>query len=168
MTSTQSTVLKEGTIRKLRQMRRANQGIRSCIEVLNEHIINKGSMPGDPCVWIRLNAEQEGGLLYAIEACSQRISNIFDTDIEDLGVYWQDDFMPEISAEAKAHAEMTRGDITFAEFEKRLSGEDHFESAKDMIIEYQNTHTKEEFADLVALLKSMHKIKQGERAELVH
>ena len=131
MTSVQSTVcedketeLKEGTIRQLQQIRRANQGIRACVEVLNEHSINNGSIPGGPCVWIRLDADQEGGLLYAIEACSKRISDLFDNDLEKLGVKWQDEFMPELSAEAEAHAEMVRGDITYAEYEKKLNDED--------------------------------------------
>lgn len=127
MTSIRSTTLddrdselKKGTITQLQEIRRANAGIRACVEILNEHSINNGSIPGDPCVFICLDADQEGGLLYAIEACSERISDLFDSDLEQLGVNWQDDFMPELSAEAKASAEMRSGDISYAEYEKRV------------------------------------------------
>ncbi len=67
-----------------------------------------------------MDADQEGGLFYATEACSERISDLFHTDLEKLGVNWQDDFMPELSTKAKASAEIRSGDITYAEFEKRV------------------------------------------------
>ncbi len=160
--------LKKGTISQLQQIRRANAGIRSCIEILNEHSINNGSVPGEPCVWIRLDPDQEGGLFYAIEACSERISDIFDTDLEKLGVNWQDDFMPELSTEAKASAEMHRGDITYAEYEKRVNGEDPVQSAKNMIVRYKDTHTKEEFVALIECLETMHEDKKNKAAGKSH
>ena len=128
MTSIRSTILddrdselKKGTISQLQEIRRANSGIRSCVEILNENSINTGSVPGEPCVWIRLNPDQAGGLLYAIEACSERISDLFDSELENLGVNWQDDFMPELSAEAKALADLHNGETTFEEFESRVN-----------------------------------------------
>ncbi len=80
------TRLNEKTIWMLQQARRANAAIIGCIEVLNEHSCNEPSIPAGPGVFTRLEAHQEMGLHYAIEACSRDIARIFDNDLEELGV----------------------------------------------------------------------------------
>ncbi len=108
------------TVSRLQRIRRVNAGIRGCIEILNEHGANEPSIPSGAKVFIRLEGQQEMGLLYAIEACSRTISDELDNRLEDdFDVYWLDQICPEVTAEAQAHAEMMNGDITYAEFEKR-------------------------------------------------
>jgi len=115
------TQLSEKTIWMLQQVRRANSAIIGCIEILNEDGVNEPSIPSGPSVFIRLEPHQEMGLHYAIEACSRDIARIFNEHLEDLGVEWLDDICPKVTEEAQAHAEMQSGDITYAEFEKRVS-----------------------------------------------
>ena len=115
------TRLSEQTIWLLQQVRRANAGITGCIEILNEDGVNEPSIPGKPEVFIRLETHQRMGLEFAIEACSRDIARIFDDHLEDLGVEWLDDVCPKVTEEAQAVAEMQSGDITYAEFEKRVS-----------------------------------------------
>ena len=115
------TQLSEKTIWMLQQVRRANSAIIGCIEILNEDGVNEPSVPSGPSVFIRLEPHQEMGLHYAIEACSRDIARIFNEHLEDLGVEWLDDICPKVTNEAQAHAEMQSGDITYAEFEKRVS-----------------------------------------------
>ena len=115
------TQLNEKTIWMLQQVRRANSAITGCIEILNEDGVNEPSIPSGPSVFIRLEPHQEMGLHYAIEACSRDIARIFNEHLEDLGVEWLDDICPKVTNEAHAHAEMQSGDITYAEFEKRVS-----------------------------------------------
>ncbi len=113
--------LSEKTIWLLQQVRRANAGIIGCIEILNENGVNEPSIPGGPEVFIRLETHQRMGLEFAIEACSRDIARIFDDHLEDLGVEGLDDICPEVTEEAQSLAEMQSGDITYAEFEKRVS-----------------------------------------------
>ena len=122
------TQLSEKTIWMLQQVRRANAGIIGCIEILNEDGINEPSIPGGPTVFIRLECHQRMGLEFAIEACSRDIARIFDNHLEDLGVEWLDDICPKVTEEAQAVAEMQSGDITYAEFEKKMDGEDPLQS----------------------------------------
>ncbi len=54
---------------------------------------------------------------------------IFDEHLEEIGVEWLDDICPKVTVEAQASAEMRSGDITYAEYEKKLDGEDPLRSA---------------------------------------
>ncbi len=121
MTDKTKTHLSEETIQGLQDMRRANTAIGACAEILSEHISNAGSIPSGPSVFIRLGPNQEAGLIYAIEACSNRIRREFDDYLEELGVYWQDEFSPDINRQARAADELQKGEITFNEFESRVN-----------------------------------------------
>jgi len=121
--------LSEKTIWMLQQVRRANSAIMGCIEILNEHGVNKDCGASNPGVFIQLEVHQEIGLHYAIDTCSRDIARIFDEHLEEIGVEWLDEICPKVTAEAKAHAEMLNGDITYAEYEKKLDGEDLLRSA---------------------------------------
>ena len=118
---TEKTQFDEETIRTLQDMRRANAAIGACAEILSEHISNAGSLPGSPSVFIRLDPNQEVGLIFAIEACSNRIRREFDDYLEELGVYWQDEFSPDLNRQAQAVDELQNGKITFDEFESRVN-----------------------------------------------
>ena len=121
MSESTKTILDEETIRILQGMRRANEAIVTCAAILNEHGSNDGSIPSGPCVFIRLDPNQEMGLHFAIEACSRQIKNEFDGPLEDLGVYWNDDFSPDLNRQAEAVHELHNGEITFDEFESRVN-----------------------------------------------
>ena len=110
----------ERTIQKLQEIRRANEAIKACAEILNEHGSNDG-IPAGPRVFIRFEASQVMGLTFAIEACANKIADEMNSYFEELGVNWSDDICPKVTEEAQAHAEMQSGDITYAEFEKRVS-----------------------------------------------
>jgi len=110
----------EETIQKLQEIRRANEAIRACAQILNEHGSNAG-LPTRPGVFIRLEANQEMGLTFAIEACANKIAEEMNTYFEDLGVYWLDDICPEVTAQAQAADELQKGEITFDEFESRVN-----------------------------------------------
>ena len=109
------------TIQKLQEIRRANEAIKACADILNEHGSNSGSIPGGPSVFIRVNAAQEMGLIFAIEACARKIADEMDSYFEDLGVNWLDDFSAKLNREAQAVDELHNGEITFDEFESRVS-----------------------------------------------
>ena len=123
------TQLSEKTIWMLQQVRRANAAIIGCIEILNEDGVNEPSSPGVPGVFIRLEVHQAMGLHYAIEACSRDIARIFDKHLEDIGVEWLDEICPKVTEEAQAHAKMLSGEITYAEYQKRVDGEGPLPSA---------------------------------------
>ena len=115
------TRLSKETIRRLQDMRRANEAIGACVEILNEHGANGGSIPGGPSVFIRLDPSQEVGLIFAIEICQKKVQNEFDDYFEELGVDWLDEFSPDLNRQAQAADELQNSEITFAEFEKRAS-----------------------------------------------
>lgn len=69
------------------------------------------------------------GLHYAIEACSRDIARTFDEHLEEIGVNWLDEICPTVTEEAQARAEMQSGEITYAEYQKRVDGEDPLQSA---------------------------------------
>ena len=102
MSESTKSILDEETIRRLQEIRRANEAIVTCAEILCEHGSNDGSIPTGPSVFIRLGPNQEAGLIYAIEACTKKISNEFDDYLEELGVYWQDEFSPDLNRQAQA------------------------------------------------------------------
>jgi len=63
---------------------------------------------------------------------------------------------------------MRIGDVTYAEYEKRVNGVGPVQSAKNMIVRYKDTHTKEEFAALIECLESMHEDKKNKAAGKSH
>ena len=111
----------EETIQKLQEIRRANQAIKSCAEILNENLANEASVPAGPAVFIRIGPSQEAGLIFAIEACARKISDEMDSYFEDRGVCWMDEFSPDVNREAEAAQDLHSGEVTYAEFEKRVS-----------------------------------------------
>ncbi len=102
---TESKQLDEKTIQKLQEIRRANEAIKACAEILNEHGSNDGSIPSVPCVFIRVNAAQEMGLTFAIEACANKIAGEMNSYFEGFGVNWLDEICPNTTKEAQAMAE---------------------------------------------------------------
>ncbi len=69
MTNRAAKQREDKTIRNLQQIRRTNNGIRGCAELLIEHDVNKESVKPYPGANIVLTAQQESGLHYVIEAC---------------------------------------------------------------------------------------------------
>ncbi len=118
---TEKTQFDKQTISKLQEIRRANEAIKACAEILNEHGANQGSLPGGPRVFIRIDPSQEMGLTFAIEACARKISEDMDSYFEDLGVNWLDEFSPELNREAQVADELLDGKITFEEYESRVN-----------------------------------------------
>ncbi len=118
---TEKTQFDEETIQKLQEIRRANEAIKACAEILNEHGANQASVPSGPRVFIRVSPFQETGLIFAIEACARKIADEMDSYFEDLGVNWLDEISPKLNREAQAVDELHNGDITFDEFESRVS-----------------------------------------------
>ncbi|MCH7510250.1 MAG: hypothetical protein IIB68_10510 [Proteobacteria bacterium] len=126
MTTNNSTTtiderLTQGELSDLRAIRRSSMAIESCAEIINEHHANEGGLPSEASVFIALNVEQVSGLGYAIEACANRITNIFDeTALERVG--FQDDLCPSVTREIQLHAELVAGTIPFDEFQRRAGG----------------------------------------------
>ncbi len=112
--------LDEKTIEKLQEIRRANEAIKACAEILNEHGSNDG-LPAGPRVFIRFEPSQVMGLTFAIEACANKIADEMNSYFEELGVNWLDDICPKVTEEAQAHAELISGEITFDEFGSRVN-----------------------------------------------
>ncbi len=108
----------------LRAVRRANAGIESCARILIAHTLNKEILPSASEAFIALDANDEVGVQFAIEACSVHIAHLlgddFDKRYRDVG--WQDEWLPGLAREAKAMVELQRGEITFAEFKRRVKG----------------------------------------------
>jgi len=121
MTDSTKTNFDEETIRRLQEIRRANEAIVTCAEILCEHGSNDGSIPSGPSVFIRLDPNQVMGLNFAIEACSRHIKSEFDDHLEELGVFWSKEFSPELNRQAEAVDELHNGEITFDEFESRVN-----------------------------------------------
>jgi len=121
MTESTKTNLDEETIRRLQDIRRANEAIRACVQILCEHCSNDGSIPSGPSVFIRLGPNQEMGLNFAIEACSKHIKSEFDDYLEELGVFWSEEFSPDLNRQVQAVDELHNGEITFDEFESRVN-----------------------------------------------
>ena len=117
---TEAKQFDERTIQKLQEIRRANEAIKACAELLNEHGSNDG-IPAGPRVFIRFEASQVAGLTYAIEACANKIAGEMNSYFEDLGVNWLDDICPKVTEEAQAVEELHNGEITFDEFESRVN-----------------------------------------------
>ncbi len=121
MSEPTKSILDEETIRRLQEIRRANEAIVTCAEILCEHGSNDGSIPTGPSVFIRLGPNQVMGLNFAIEACSRHIKSEFDDHLEELGVNWSEEFSPDLNRQAEAADELYNGEITFDEFELRVN-----------------------------------------------
>jgi hypothetical protein len=106
------------TIQKLQRIRRANNGIRGCAEILAEHSINSEGMLVRPGANILLTSQQEIGLLYVIEACSDMIDELF-YDFEKKGVNWSDEHLPQVRKDCEIHSSYLREDISFEEFKEK-------------------------------------------------
>ena len=118
MTDNAEKFRKEDTIRTLQKMRRANNGMRGCAEILIEHSVNKEGVKTYPCANIVLTVQQEAGLHYVIEACADMIDKLF-YDIEDeLNITWTDEHMPEVREEAESLEAYLSGKTSFDQFKK--------------------------------------------------
>ena len=116
--------LDENVISELQKIRRANNAILGCAQILNESIVLKACIPGRLGAYLQVTSQQECGLIFAIEACSRFTDDLFTEYLEDLGIGWSDEHLPEVRKEAEAHAEMISGKITYAEYERKLNDED--------------------------------------------
>jgi hypothetical protein len=113
--------LTQDELSDLRAIRRSSMAIQSCAEILNEHNANEGSIPCGPRIWIHLEPNQVGGLCYAMEACANRITSIFDSaEFEDIG--FQDDICADLTKEAQLAAELQAGTISFDEYQRKAGG----------------------------------------------
>ena len=104
---------KEDTIRSLQKIRRANNGMRGCAEILIQHSVNKESVRPYPGANIVLTVQQALGLNYVIEACADMIDKLF-YDLEDeLNIEWSEDHMPEVRQEAESMEAYLSGKTSF-------------------------------------------------------
>ncbi len=62
---------------------------------------------------------EECRVLFAIEACAQRVADKMGGYFEKLGVNWQDEHLPEIAKEARNLNDLQSGEISLAEFKKK-------------------------------------------------
>ena len=109
---------KENRICKLQQIRRANNGMRGCAEILIQHSVNKESVNPSPGANIVLTVQQEIGLHYVIEACADMIDGLF-YDLEDeLEIEWTEAHLPEVRKEAESAGAFERGELDFEQFKK--------------------------------------------------
>lgn len=113
--------LTEDELSKLRIIRRSSMAIRSCAEILNVHNAHGGGIPTGPGVFICLEPDQAGGLCYAIEACANRITGIFDSvEFDDIG--FEEDICASVTKEAELVAELEAGTISFDEYKRKVEG----------------------------------------------
>jgi hypothetical protein len=61
----------------LQQIRRANNGMRACAEILIENGSNSAPIPSGPSVFLRITTNQEAGLHFAIEGCAELVDRLF-------------------------------------------------------------------------------------------
>ena len=115
--------LDENVISELQKIRRANNAILGCAQILNENMVLKACIPGRLGAYLQVTPQQECALIFAIEACSRFTDDLFTNYLEDLGVNWDDEHLPEVRKEAEAHAEMISGKITYVEYERKLNDE---------------------------------------------
>lgn len=119
-TGTIAQKLHQNQLSDLRTIRRASMAIRSCAEILNEHETNKDCVPLSPEVFIQFDIEQVIGVLYAIEACANRITEIFDSERAFGAIGFEDEICAEKTREARLVAKLHNGEISVAEFEKAV------------------------------------------------
>ena len=110
--------LRENRICKLQQIRRANNGMRGCAEILIQHSVNKESVNTSPGANVVLTVQQVAGLHYVIEACADMIDGLF-YDLEDeLEIQWTEEHLPKVREEAESAGAFQRGEINFEQFKK--------------------------------------------------
>ena len=73
-----------------------------------------------PGPFIRLEVDHEMGILFAIEACSDVVADLFNGPLEEAGVGWMDEWLPELGKEAVAQDQLQRGEINFEQFKEEL------------------------------------------------
>ena len=110
----------ENVISELQKIRRANHAILGCAQILNEHTVLKECTPGRLGAYLQVTAEQECGLLYAIETCSRFTDDLFSNYLETLGVNWSDEHLPEVREQAEAMDQLQSGEINFEQYKDRL------------------------------------------------
>jgi hypothetical protein len=120
-TDKSETHLNEKTIRLLQRVRRANEAILGCIQVLREDGVNEACCASVPGVFIRLEAAQRAGLEFAVETCAEAAASVFDEHLEDLGVHWTEEICPEVTANARAVDDLKHGRMTYEELEQEVS-----------------------------------------------
>lgn len=98
--------LHQNQLSDLRAIRRASMAIRSCAEILNEHETNKDCLPINPEVFIEFDTDQAVGLLYAIEACANRITEIFDSERAFGDIGFEDEICAKKTREARLVAKL--------------------------------------------------------------
>ena len=106
------------TISKLQDIRRANNAILGCSQILQEHDVLKECTPGKPGPYLQLTPDQAGGLMFAIEACARFTDDLFNEYLEDRGVNWTDEHLPEVREAAESADAFQRGEIDFEQFKK--------------------------------------------------
>ena len=112
--------LHQDQLSDLRTIRRASMAIRSCAEILNEHESNKDCLPINPEVFIEFDTDQAVGVRYAIEACANRITEIFDAERPFGDIGFEDEICARKTKEARLSAKLHAGEISVAEFDKAL------------------------------------------------
>ncbi len=118
MTDFATKFRKESTIYDLLKIRRANNGMRGCAEILIQHSVNKESVNTSPGANVVLTVQQEIGLHYVIEACADMIDGLF-YDVEDeLEIQWTEEHMPKVREEAESMSAYLSGETTFEQFKK--------------------------------------------------
>ena len=117
-----SEAFDDRTISELQKIRRANNAVLACATILNEDHQNDGCVPNGGQAWIRLNSQQKGGLVFAMEACAEMIDGLFTNYFEDRGIRWHDDHLPHIKEESAAMAALDSGEIDYPEFSRRVDG----------------------------------------------
>ncbi len=93
----QKAEIPEEVLDSIEEIRRANHAIRACIRLLSEDSVNQGCCASGDKPFISLDVESRHGLLFAIEACSQKISDRFDTLEWEKGypIGWNGSDMPD-------------------------------------------------------------------------
>ena len=112
--------LHQNQLSDLRAIRRASMAIRSCAEILNEHESNKDLLPMSPKVFIEFDTDQAVGVLYAIEACANRITEIFDSERAFGDIGFEDEICAKKTREARLSAKLNAGEISVVEFDKAV------------------------------------------------
>ncbi len=115
-----SKTFDESTIAELQKIRRANNAVLGCSQILSEHYTLKECTPGRLGAWLQLTPQQACGLHYAIEACSRTIDDSFNGYMEDRGVNWDDEHLPEVRKEAEARDQLIRREIDFDQYKKEM------------------------------------------------
>ena len=79
-------------------------------------------MPGGPKVFVCFEPDQALGIEYAIEACANRITGIYDDESAFGDVGFTDEIRAEHTKEAESMAEFESGAIDFETYMHRVKG----------------------------------------------